>query len=239
MILRLNSNYYSFQLGSVSGNLRSFETYVPTLLTVSPLPPPCFHYLLPTTFSSFPLTSFSFLMLASIMNKFTGTARNILLLNIPCGKVPSKLLISDRCPLRDAKLPNSVLSFLLNFATCEWKWRWEVRQQPLPLRYRPFKCSNYSNSHPGCWKFTYSMCAGIHQPTKIRPAWITTLFELLSKINTLRTFFQKKGRTWEITLSTCMNSSWFTHVHTHTECNASTFSNDGFSSLPPLAFSVR
>lgn len=36
MILCLNSNYYSFQLGSVSGNLRSFETYVPTLLTVFP-----------------------------------------------------------------------------------------------------------------------------------------------------------------------------------------------------------
>lgn len=28
--------YYSLQLGSVSGNLRSFETYVPTLLTVFP-----------------------------------------------------------------------------------------------------------------------------------------------------------------------------------------------------------
>lgn len=131
MILCLNSNYYSFQLGSVSGNLRSFETYVPTLLSSPPSPPSpffpptphppasSFHYLLPTTFSSFPLTSFSFLMLASIMNKFTGTARNILLLNIPCGKVPSKLLISDRCPLRDAKLPNSVLPFRSSFAICE------------------------------------------------------------------------------------------------------------------------
>lgn len=126
MKLHLNSNYYSFQLGSVSGNLRSFETYVPTLLTVSPTPPASsFHYLLPTTFSSFPLTSFSFLMLASIMNKFTGTARNILLLNIPCGKVSSKLLISDRCLLRDAKLPNSALPFLPSFAICEWKWRWK------------------------------------------------------------------------------------------------------------------
>lgn len=125
MILHLNSDYYSFQLGSVSGNLRSFETYVPTLLTVSPRLASSFHYLLPTTFSSFPLTSFSFLMLASIMNKFTGTARNILLLNIPSGKVPSKLLISDRCPLRDAKLPNSVLPFLPSFVKCERKWKWE------------------------------------------------------------------------------------------------------------------
>lgn len=119
MILCLDSNYYSFQLGSVSGNLRSFETYVPTLLFSPPPSASSFHYFLPTTFSSFPLTSFSFLMLAFIMNKFTGTARNILLLNIPCSKVPSKLLITDRCPLRDAILPNSVLPFLPSFVTCE------------------------------------------------------------------------------------------------------------------------
>lgn len=116
--------------------------------------------------------------------------------------------------------------------------------QPLPLRYKSLKCSNYFDPHPVCWKFTYFMCAGTHQPAKIRPTWITSLFELLSKINTLRTFFQKTGRRWEITLSNCMNSSCFTCVHTHTHththplCNPTTFSSDGFT-LPPLDFYIR